>query len=148
MVGSWDVSPAGVSGVLQKTAHAAEAMSTAGTGMQTSLKSAASSAGTISGPYCGTAPPIGPVGAALGEFMEHKAQELGYIAVRTGRSMQGAFDATTAYIHGDLQMAANKQAQAVKEPVINDKGQEIGPDGKPVPAPPADKNADASGAGQ
>ncbi|MFJ8314281.1 MULTISPECIES: DUF6507 family protein [unclassified Streptomyces] len=131
-MGSWDISPAGVSGVLQKAGHAAEDMSKAGTGMQESLKSASSSAGTISGPYCGIEPPTGPVGAALGEFMQHKAQDLGYIAVRTGHSLQGAFDATTAYVHGDLAMAANKQAQAVREPVINDQGQEMGPDGKPV----------------
>jgi hypothetical protein len=142
-VSSWDISPAGVSGVLQKTGTAAEGMSKAGTAMQESLKSAASSAGTISGPYCGVEPPTGPVGGALGEFMQHKAQDLGYIAVRTEHSLQGAFDATTAYVHGDLAMAANKQSQAVKEPVINDKGQEIGPDGKPVENKPADTSGTA-----
>ncbi|MCX5388085.1 DUF6507 family protein [Streptomyces sp. NBC_00083] len=135
----WDIKPAGVSGVLQKTATAAEAMSKAGTAMQESLKSAATSAGTISGPTCGEAP-MGPVGGALGEFMQHKAQELGYIAVRTQHSLQGAYDATTEYVKGDLDMAANKQSQAVKEPVVNDKGQELGPDGKPVePNPDASK---------
>uniref|UniRef100_A0AAU2V3S1 DUF6507 family protein n=1 Tax=Streptomyces sp. NBC_00003 TaxID=2903608 RepID=A0AAU2V3S1_9ACTN len=138
---SWDIKPSGVSGVLKKTATAAEAMSKAGTAMQESLKSAATSAGTISGPYCGEAP-IGPVGGALGEFMQHKAQELGYIAVRTEHSLNGAYDATTEYAKGDLDMAANKQKQAVKEPVVNDKGQEIGPDGKPIEKPgttPGDK---------
>ncbi|WP_420717327.1 DUF6507 family protein, partial [Streptomyces sp. WM6378] len=38
---SWDIKPSGVSGVLKKTATAAEAMSKAGTAMQESLKSAA-----------------------------------------------------------------------------------------------------------
>ncbi|MFK0179317.1 DUF6507 family protein [Streptomyces xanthochromogenes] len=133
---SWDIKPSGVSGVLKKTATAAESMSKAGTAMQESLKSAATSAGTISGPYCGEAP-IGPVGGALGEFMQHKAQELGYIAVRTEHSLNGAYDATTEYVKGDLDMAANKQKQAVKDPVVNDQGQELGPDGKPVPQPPA-----------
>ncbi|MCX5385668.1 DUF6507 family protein [Streptomyces sp. NBC_00083] len=136
---AWDIKPSGVSGVLQKTGTAAEAMSKAGTAMQESLKSAATSAGTISGPTCGEAP-MGPVGGALGEFMQHKAQELGYIAVRTQHSLQGAYDATTEYVKGDLDMAANKQSQAVKEPVVNDKGQELGPDGKPVePKPEAHK---------
>ncbi|MET9365441.1 DUF6507 family protein [Streptomyces sp. NPDC006632] len=132
---SWDIKPSGVSGVLKKTGTAAEAMSKAGTSMQESLKSAASSAGTISGPYCGEAP-MGPVGGALGEFMQHKAQELGYIAVRTQHSLQGAYDATTEYMKGDVAMAANKQSQAIKEPVVNDKGQELGADGKPVQPEP------------
>ncbi|MFF4181959.1 DUF6507 family protein [Streptomyces sp. NPDC001691] len=136
---AWDIKPSDVSGVLKKTATAAEAMSTAGTAMQEALKSAASSAGTLSGPYCGVEAPMGPVGGALGEFMEHKAQELGYIAVRTERSLNGAYDATTEYAQGDLAMAANKQSQAIKEPVIDDKGQEIGPDGKPVEKPGAPK---------
>ncbi|GAA2468414.1 DUF6507 family protein [Streptomyces mauvecolor] len=144
---SWDIKPAGVSGVLKKTATAAEAMSKAGTAMQESLKSAASSAGTISGPYCGTEAPMGPVGGALGEFMQHKAQELGYIAVRTEHSLNGAYDATTEYAKGDLDMAANKQKQAIKEPVINDKGQELGADGKPIEKP-GDKPGDNAGAGK
>ncbi|MFG3282907.1 DUF6507 family protein [Streptomyces sp. NPDC048111] len=135
----WDIGPSGVSGVLKKTGLAAEDMSKAGTAMQEGLKSAASSAGTISGPYCGDVP-VGPVGGALGEFMQHKAQQLGYIAVRTQRSLQGAFDATTEYVKGDLAMAANKQSQAVKEPVVNEQGQEIGSDGKPVePGPDGSK---------
>ena len=63
--------------------------------------------------------------------MQHKAQELGYIAVRTEHSLNGAYDATTEYVKGDLDMAANKQKQAVKEPVINDKGQESAPTANP-----------------
>ncbi|MFI6687047.1 DUF6507 family protein [Streptomyces sp. NPDC050485] len=62
---AWDISPAGVSGVLQKTGTAAEGMSKAGTAMQESLKSAASSADTISGPPHG-APGSGPSHGDLG----------------------------------------------------------------------------------
>ncbi|MGW8332628.1 DUF6507 family protein [Streptomyces sp. NPDC055897] len=129
-VSGWDVSPSGVSGVLGRAATAAEGLSKAGEAMQVSLPSAAHAAGTISGPSCGPER-MGPVGSALGEFLEKKARELGYIAARTGHSLTGALEATTAYVHGDLEMAANKERQALRDPVIDGTGKEVVDDTTP-----------------
>jgi hypothetical protein len=52
------------------------------------------------------------VAAALAEFMEGTADELKFIGVRIGKSVNGAVEATVAYRDGDLEMAAEVQRRA------------------------------------
>ncbi|CAM5512039.1 DUF6507 family protein [Streptomyces abikoensis] len=119
---AWDISPSGVRGVLEKTTTAAEHMGKTGKSIQETLQKAAVSAGTISGPYCGTAP-LGPVASALSEYFKGWERDLLYVAKRTGNSVNGAVQATNEYVKGDLKMAENKQREAIKEPVIEMPGQ-------------------------
>ena len=55
---------------------------------------------------------------ALTQFAQAKDGELSFIAARAGKSMQGAVDATKAYMTGDDQMAADTQKNALTDPVI------------------------------
>ncbi|MET9252416.1 DUF6507 family protein [Streptomyces sp. NPDC048182] len=115
----WDIDAAGVSGVLSKSGTAAQGMSKAGGAMQKDLESASSAAGTLTsqyGPYSSTA---GLVGSALAQFAQHWSKDLVYIARRTEKSLNGAADATTAYVQGSREQAANAQAEASKEPKID-----------------------------
>ncbi|GHA19360.1 DUF6507 family protein [Streptomyces echinoruber] len=115
----WDIDVAGVRGVLRKTGTAAKNLSDTGTAMQGNLEEAASAAGTLTsqyGPYTSTA---GVVGSALGEFLQHWSRDLVYIAKRASRSLNGAAEATGHYVQGDLELAANAQHQAAKEPKVD-----------------------------
>ncbi|MEE1804825.1 DUF6507 family protein, partial [Streptomyces sp. BE133] len=100
------------------------------------LTSAASSAGTISaeggdgggGGKDGEKAAGGLVALALSQFAEHTTSDLKFIAARAGKSLQGAVDATTAYLNGDLEMAAEAQRKALgavdldpKKPGVQDK---------------------------
>ena len=63
----WDVTPSGVESILSLVGLAADDLSKDVKGYGLSVQDAALSAGTISGPYCGTAP-VGPVGAVVATF--------------------------------------------------------------------------------
>jgi len=141
----WVVSPLGVKGVLTKVVTAADGLTTAATGLETSVTSAAASAGTIdAGDYengFALLPPgqYGPpsqrgaeglVSAALAQFIQSNEQRLAYIAQRTVNSVTGAQNATNDYVQGDLEMAAQAQAEALKEPVLDLPGADGGKDGK------------------
>ncbi|MFH9570156.1 DUF6507 family protein [Streptomyces sp. NPDC017454] len=115
----WDISPSGVQGVLKETAQAAEGLSNTGKALQETLPSAAGSAGTIQQGGVERSGVQGPVAAALGEFFTAYQEKLMYVAVRTSNSLNGAADATNAYVKGDLDMAARAQANALKEPKID-----------------------------
>ncbi|MHA7962289.1 DUF6507 family protein [Streptomyces sp. L500] len=119
---AWDIRPAEVGGVLQRTATAAEGLSKAGESVQKTLPSAATAAGTISGMVCGPVP-SGPVAGALSEFAKKWSGDLQYIAKRTAASLNGASEATRHYVEGDLEMAATTQSDALKEPKIDMPGQ-------------------------
>ncbi|MGY0490398.1 DUF6507 family protein [Streptomyces sp. WG-D5] len=115
----WDIDPAGVSGVLSKAGASAQDMSRAGGAMQKDLESASSAAGTLTsqfGPYTSTA---GVVGAALAQFAQHWNRDLVYVAKRTEKSLNGAAEATGAYIQGAREQAANAQQAASREPRID-----------------------------
>ncbi|MFH9816074.1 DUF6507 family protein [Streptomyces sp. NPDC017230] len=115
----WDISPSGVQGVLKETAQAAEGLSNTGKALQETLPSAAGSTGTIQQGGVERSGVQGPVAAALGEFFTAYQEKLMYVAVRTSNSLNGAADATNAYVKGDLDMAARAQANALKEPKID-----------------------------
>ncbi|MEV6720537.1 DUF6507 family protein [Streptomyces xanthochromogenes] len=116
-VTGWDVSPSGVQGALRKTAVSAGELSTAGTNLSDTLPRTATAAGTVASGYTGPALPTGPVGAALGEFMQHWQNDLQYVVERTAKSLTGAAEATGEYAKGDLKMAADAQRAAVQEPI-------------------------------
>lgn len=115
----WDISPSGVQHVLTETAKAAEGLSNTGKALQETAPSAAGSAGTIQQGGVEKSGVQGPVGAALGEFFTAYQEKLAYVAVRTSNSLNGAATATNAYVKGDLDMAAQAQANALKEPKID-----------------------------
>ncbi|MFF0034206.1 DUF6507 family protein [Streptomyces avermitilis] len=85
------------------------------------LTSAATNAGTISaeGGGGGEKAAGGLVALALSQYAEHAAIDLKFIAARAGKSLQGAVDATTAYLNGDQEMAAEAQRKALSAPDLD-----------------------------
>lgn len=118
-VTAWDISPSGVKGVLTNTATAAEGLSNTGKALEKTVPSAASSAGTIEQGGVEKSGTQGPVAAALGEFFDAYQKDLMYVAERTSNSIDGAATATNYYLTGDLEMAAQAQQEALKEPRID-----------------------------
>nr|WP_168506968.1 DUF6507 family protein [Streptomyces sp. S1D4-11]QIY94516.1 hypothetical protein HEP87_11430 [Streptomyces sp. S1D4-11] len=116
---AWDISPSGVKGVLTNTATAAEGLSNTGKALEKTVPSAASSAGTIEQGGVEKSGTQGPVAAALGEFFNAYQKDLMYVAERTSNSINGAAAATNYYVTGDLEMAAQAQQEALKEPKID-----------------------------
>ncbi|MER6122026.1 DUF6507 family protein [Streptomyces sp. NPDC001795] len=127
----WDISPVGVQATLTMTGEAGGDLEKAATSMVNSLSSAASSAGTavpggqFHGPMVGPVVPgtprvpVGPVAAALSQYLNERQKKLAFMARRTANSVQGAAEATRAYLHGDLDMAAEAQRNALKPPKID-----------------------------
>ncbi|TQK44372.1 hypothetical protein FBY35_5875 [Streptomyces sp. SLBN-118] len=115
----WDISPSGVQGVLTKAGKAAEGLSNAGKTLETTMTSAAKSAGTVTQGGHEKDGTMGLVAGALGQFIEAHQRRLAYIAARTSNSLTGAAKATNAYVQGDLDMAADAQREALKEPKID-----------------------------
>ncbi|UGQ15040.1 DUF6507 family protein [Yinghuangia sp. ASG 101] len=114
----WDIDPLGVQEVLNTTIEAAEEIETWGEAYSGHLESAAYSAGTLD--FGGEeAPEVGPVGDALARFAENTQEDVAYVAARAGASIQGAYDATVAYIEGDLDMAAQSQSKALEAPDVD-----------------------------
>ncbi|GGO53675.1 hypothetical protein GCM10012287_40890 [Streptomyces daqingensis] len=112
----WDLDPQGIRGVLNSTGHAAEGLEKQAKTFGKNLQSAAKSAGTISaeggGGSGGEGAQGGLVALALSQFAERAVLDLKAVAQRAGRSMNGAVKATTEYLEGDLQMAAEAQRRA------------------------------------
>ena len=119
----WDLKPQGIQGVLQATGEAASHFEKQANAFGEHLTSAASSAGTISAEGGGGGgdgkAQGGLVALALSQYAEHAMRDLRFIAARAGRSLRGAVDATTAYLDGDEQMAAQAQRRALAEPRVD-----------------------------
>ncbi|MFF2653222.1 DUF6507 family protein [Streptomyces sp. NPDC058045] len=111
----WDITPSGVESILSLVALAADDLSKDLKGYGKSARTAATWVGTISGQYCGEAP-TGPVGAAVANFITDTEGEIRFLAARTRKTMDGTVEATSAYIAGDLAMAAHAQREAAKAP--------------------------------
>ncbi|GAA0460532.1 DUF6507 family protein [Streptomyces olivaceiscleroticus] len=112
----WDLDPQGIQGVLKTTGEFAGKIETHTKAYGDHLQSAATSAGTITaegGGGKGEKPAGGLVALALSQFSEHTLNDLKFIAMRAGKSLNGAVDATTAYLNGDLEMAAEAQRKAL-----------------------------------
>ncbi|MDW8809944.1 DUF6507 family protein [Streptomyces scabiei] len=127
---AWDIDPINVQTTLRSTGEAAGGLEKAAGSLVSNMASAAESAGTavpggqFSGPMVGPVAagtprvPVGPVAAALSTYLQERQQKLAYMAQRTIDSVQGAAKATNAYVTGDLEMAAEQQANALKATVV------------------------------
>ncbi|GAA4090084.1 DUF6507 family protein [Streptomyces sp. NPDC048491] len=111
----WDITPSGVASVLSLVGLAADDLSKDIKGYGESTVDAARFVGTISGPYCGDVP-IGPVGVAVADFASDTKGSITFMAARTRKTMDGTVKATTEYIGGDVEMAAQAQREAAKAP--------------------------------
>ncbi|SPE56233.1 hypothetical protein SNS2_2968 [Streptomyces netropsis] len=112
---AWDITPSGVKSVLSLVELAADDLGKDFKGYGEHLKDAVLSAGTISGPYCGNAP-VGPVDVALASFASDAESQIRFVAARIKKTMEGTVDAVTAYVEGDVAMAAHAQREAAKAP--------------------------------
>ncbi|WP_369195641.1 DUF6507 family protein [Streptomyces djakartensis] len=118
----WDLKPQGISHVLKSTGDEAAKLEKYATSFGKHLSSAATSAGTISaegGGEGGGKVQGGLVALALSQWAEHATEDLKFIAARAGKSLQGVVDATTAYLNGDQEMAAEAQRNTLKAPVVD-----------------------------
>ncbi len=121
----WDLNPQGISGVLKTTGDTASDLEKYAKAFGEHLTSAATSAGTISaeggggGAEGGEKAAGGLVALALSQFAERASKDLQFVAARAGKSLQGAVDATTAYLNGDEEMAAEAQRNALSAPKVD-----------------------------
>ncbi|MEV6961558.1 DUF6507 family protein [Streptomyces sp. NPDC051207] len=117
----WDLKPQGISSVLKTTGETASKFETYGKNFGDHLTSAASSAGTISaeGGGGGEQAAGGLVALALSQYAERASKDLQFVAARAGKSLQGVVDATTAYLNGDQEMAAEAQRKTLAAPKID-----------------------------
>ncbi|GAA3478415.1 MULTISPECIES: DUF6507 family protein [Streptomyces] len=121
----WDLKPQGIQGVLKTTGETAGKIETYAKSYGEHLTSAATSAGTITaeggdgGGKDGEKAAGGLVALALSQYAEHATSDLKFIAARAGKSLTGAVDATTAYLNGDLEMAAESQRKALGVPDLD-----------------------------
>ncbi|MDI5965543.1 DUF6507 family protein [Streptomyces sp. SL13] len=115
--GAWDIDPQGVSSVVGKAATSAEALQGQVSAFGRHLENAANNAGTIDaggGSGAGKGGQTGGlVAVALGQFAESVQATLKFMGTRSGASLNGAVDATKAYLDGDLTMAADAQHKAL-----------------------------------
>lgn len=121
----WDLKPQGISHVLKTTGETAGHLETHAKSFGDNLSSAATSAGTISAdaPAAdGKQAAGGLVALALSQWAERSSKDLQFIAARAGKSLQGVVDATTAYLNGDEQMAAEAQRNTLAAPKIDAPG--------------------------
>ncbi|MCP9207051.1 DUF6507 family protein [Streptomyces sp. HD1123-B1] len=121
----WDLKPQGISGVLKTTGEFAAKIEKHAKSYGTHLQSAAEHAGTISadggGGEGGEKAKGGLVALALSQFSSHATPDLKFMAARAGKSLKGAMNATTEYLNGDLQMAAQVQHKALRDPDLDPK---------------------------
>ncbi|QUG99935.1 hypothetical protein HUO13_03150 [Saccharopolyspora erythraea] len=103
-MGRWDIQPAGVQGVLQQVEGVADDFE----GHLRSINSAMEGAGTQAS--------SGIIGQALTGFADSQRSSIEFVFTRTGAAMNGAVNATQAYVRGDLEMAANAQSNATAAP--------------------------------
>ncbi|MFD7131829.1 DUF6507 family protein [Streptomyces sp. NPDC059894] len=111
--------------MLKTTGETASGLQKHATAFGEHLTSAASSAGTISAdaPAAGGEQAQGGlVALALSQFAEQALKDLEFVAARAGKSLQGVVDATTAYLNGDEEMAAEAQRNTLKAPKLDAPG--------------------------
>ncbi|MEU8517769.1 DUF6507 family protein [Kitasatospora sp. NPDC048722] len=127
MAGDWDIQPQGVQGQLKIVGGHAGDLSTALNNLVTDMQAAAQAAGTavpgshakveIQGPVPVGAPPLshaamGPVAAALSQYLEGRQAELKSMSERIEACLTGTVKAVNEYIAGDLTAAQNAQNAA------------------------------------
>jgi Family of unknown function (DUF6507) len=98
----WDIDPAGVRSVVSRTIDRAKGFEREAKAYETALGSAVEASGSQI------------VGQALVDFAASNAQAFQFLVDHTSRVLNGAIDATAAYLHGDLTMAGNAQRNAAR----------------------------------
>lgn len=135
---SWDIKPQGVQGQLRLTGTKAGDLEKALTAMITDMQAAAQAAGTavpgsasetrLQGPPSSadslTRKALGPVAAALSEYLQKRGKEFTSMAERIQAAVLGAAKATNAYVEGDLKAAKEAQdaARSVRLDLLKDAG--------------------------
>ncbi|MFE7181776.1 DUF6507 family protein [Streptomyces erythrochromogenes] len=135
---SWDIKPQGVQGHLKTVGGNAGELEKALNALLTAMSEAAQAAGTavpgsqaetkLQGPVPVGAPPLsqkamGPVAAALGEYLTARKPEFKSMAERIEACILGAVSATNEYLEGDLEQAKASQdaARAVNLDILREK---------------------------
>ncbi|WP_374775591.1 DUF6507 family protein [Streptomyces sp. NBC_01310] len=142
---SWDIKPQGVQGQLKTVGGNAGEVEKALNALLTAMSEAAQAAGTaVPGSQSGMSPQgplapgaasapgqaflapqkaMGPVAAALGEYLTARKPELKSMAERIEACILGAVKATNEYLEGDLEQAkaAQDAARAVNLEVLREK---------------------------
>ncbi|ANW20098.1 DUF6507 family protein [Streptomyces clavuligerus] len=124
----WDIQPQGVQGQLKIVSGHAGDLQKALEGLVGTVTDAASAAGTavpgsaagprLHGPVApGRAPlrggtTMGPVAAALGEYLSGRQKDFNAMAERIEACVLGAAKATNEYVEGDLEAAREAQEAA------------------------------------
>lgn len=120
-MGSWDINTQQVSQVLtDTTGHLGEEGSS--DGLLGNMQEISTTVETINEMAASL-----PIGIALGEFCEHYFGVMGDMVSKTVSGLEGASEATTAYINGDLEMASEAQSTAGDIPVRRPPGAIDGP---------------------
>ncbi|WP_197287448.1 DUF6507 family protein [Streptomyces apocyni] len=140
----WDIKQQGVLGVLKTTAEAAGRLEKAGSAMVTQLADAAVSAGTVvqgseyqpvQGPMPVGTPregaPLGPVAAALNEYVQKRQKTMTFMAERTANSVSGTVKAMNAYNEGGQEMAKKAQ-KAQSDALLTPETDKLGPQQPPT----------------
>jgi hypothetical protein len=109
-VSTWTVYPEEVFGVLSGVSgHIGDEDGTQGlTGHMTSLETHLNEANSAAN--------SNPIGVALSEFAEHYFSEIGGMIGKSASAVEGAGEATMQYANGNLEMAAEAQANAGEVP--------------------------------
>ncbi|MGH4016952.1 MAG: DUF6507 family protein [Pseudonocardiaceae bacterium] len=100
----WDISPAGVRGVLTQTQAVAGEFEGHMASMNSAMEGGAAEASSE------------PIATALTGWVDAKRPSIEFIFTRAAASVNGAAQATNAYLQGDLEMAANAQASVTAAP--------------------------------
>ena len=99
---SWSIDPAGVVKVLTSVQEKAEALGTTPSGLEPDFTAAL------------TATQSQAIADAVSTWMGTESPALEKVSQRITAGMTGASEATTAYVNGDLEMAADQQSYQVK----------------------------------
>lgn len=97
---SWDIDPAGVRGVVNRTVEEAKKFEGEAKTYATAIENAAASCGS------------GIVAKALADFAAHHKDAFKFLVERSSKVITAGVEATQAYIQGDLEMAARAQRNA------------------------------------
>ncbi|GLW49821.1 hypothetical protein Stsp02_54820 [Streptomyces sp. NBRC 14336] len=110
----WDISPSGVGHVVSTVGDVMTVLNDIITAYSQDMEGAAKAAGTVAPGGAGgeNKGQTGLVAAGIAEFLRESAEELQFLGVRMGKSVNGAVEATIAYRDGDLEMAAEAQHRA------------------------------------
>ncbi len=115
---SWSIQPHGVLDVLTRLEGSATELGAVFNGLagdQEALNGAMDGGASTTDLMCVVGPQslLAPLSGAMGALLEQEIGRMDGVAHRVQSCASGAAEATTAYVHGDEQMAASTQSAAV-----------------------------------